>query len=132
MSLGNIKKAKIGIASYEEQKKRIMAIACGEYKPKKSEPKIWFTSIESVAQALSTKNQELLKLIFECRPDSITNLAVLSGRKQGNLTRTLKTLERYGLIQIKKSGRSKMPVAVAGQFNLEFGVLSPSSILEAN
>ena len=54
---------KIGIMSYEAFKKRTIAIAKGEYKPKKDEPKIWFNSIKSLATALSEENQQLLKLI---------------------------------------------------------------------
>ncbi|MFM8453697.1 MAG: transcriptional regulator, partial [Gammaproteobacteria bacterium] len=71
---------KIGIAPYEEIKKRTMAIARGEYKPKKSEPKVWFSSIESLAQVLSTKNRLLLEIILENQPNSITELAELSHR----------------------------------------------------
>lgn len=42
----------IGIASYEEMKERTMAIARGELKPGDDEPKLWFTSIESLAHVL--------------------------------------------------------------------------------
>lgn len=51
----------VGIASYEQIKKRTLAIARGEYKPKKDEPKVWFTSIESLAQVLSTDNKPCWK-----------------------------------------------------------------------
>lgn len=117
-----VKKIKIGIASYEDQKTRVMAIARGEYTPKRGEPKIWFTSIESVAQVLSTKNLELLKLIFETEPKSITELAALSGRKQSNLTRTLKTLQRYGLVRMEAVGGAKIPTTIASNFELGFSV----------
>jgi predicted transcriptional regulator len=49
-------------------KKRTIAIAKGTYKPKKDEPKIWFESIKSLSQVLSNENQELLKIIIECKP----------------------------------------------------------------
>ena len=35
----------------------------GEYKPKPGEPKIWFTSMKSVAEVLSDQNRALLKVI---------------------------------------------------------------------
>lgn len=124
------KKVKIGIASYETQKQRVMAIARGEYKPKADEPKIWFTSIESLAQVLSTQNQELLKVIFETEPESISDLAELSGRKQGNLSRTLKTFERYGLVRMIQAGRMKAPRAVAGAFDVEFDVMPPAFAID--
>jgi len=48
---------KIGVLSRENYKKRTIAIARGEYKPKKGEPKVWFESINSMAQVLSSENQ---------------------------------------------------------------------------
>ena len=62
---------KIGIMPLADFKKRTIAIAKGEYKPKKDEPKIWFNSIKSLAHVLSEENQELLKLIVEIHPQSI-------------------------------------------------------------
>ena len=38
------KRIVIGIASETVIRQRVLAIARGEYKPKKGEPKIWFTS----------------------------------------------------------------------------------------
>jgi len=49
---------KIGVLSRENYKKRTIAIARGEYKPKKGEPKVWFESINSMAQVLSSENQK--------------------------------------------------------------------------
>ena len=66
---------KIGIASYEKMKKRSMDIARGAYKPKRGEPKIWFTSMQSAARVLSGDNRALLGLIATQRPDSIAELA---------------------------------------------------------
>ena len=93
---------KIGIATYDQMKARTMAIAKGEHKPKRGEPKVWFTSMESFARVLSDRNRALLDLIIEAQPDSITELAELSGRAKGNLSRTLKTMERYGLVTLSK------------------------------
>ncbi len=63
----------VGIASYEQIKKRTLAIARGEYKPKKDEPKVWFTSIESLAQVLSTDNKLLLEIIKIQEPKALLN-----------------------------------------------------------
>lgn len=48
---------KIGIASAAEYKARTMAIARGELKPSPKSPKVWFTSIESMAKVLSDRNR---------------------------------------------------------------------------
>ena len=103
---------RIGIASYDEMKARTLAIARGEYKPKKGEPKVWFTSMESVAKVLSDKNRALLSLIATEQPTSLTELAKLSGRAKPNLSRTLKTMAGYGLVQLKKGERGKMAPVV--------------------
>jgi len=107
---------KIGIATYEDMKARTMAIARGEHKPKRGEPKVWFTSMQSFARILSDKNRELLALMIETRPGSITELAAMSGRAKSNLSRTLKTMERYGLVVLKKTpeGRIKPRVPYSG------------------
>jgi len=103
-----VSKLKIGIASYEKIKARTLAIARGKYKPGRSEPKIWFTSMESFARVLSDRNRSLLNLIVEARPESMAELAALSGRAKSNLSRTLHTMERYGLVQLKKKAGGKI------------------------
>ena len=62
---------RVGIISKENYMKRTLAIAKGEYKPRKDEPKIWFESIKSMSQILSTENQELLRTIIQHNPRSI-------------------------------------------------------------
>lgn len=99
---------KIGIASYEEMKARVMAIARGEHKPGPEEPKVWFTSMGSLARVLSDRNRALLDLISEEQPESITELAKLSGREKPNLSRTLKTMEGYGLVRLEKGKGGKV------------------------
>jgi predicted transcriptional regulator len=101
---------KVGIASYEQFKKRTMAIARGEYRHAAGEPKVWFSSIESFAKVLSERNRELLGVIAETKPQSLNDLAVATGRAKSNLSRTLKTMERYGLVRFEKGkGRTLVP-----------------------
>ncbi len=95
--------AMVGVMSFEDFKNYTIAIAKGEYKPKKNEPKIWFNSIKSLAQVLSEENRQLLKLIIEQKPKSISELAPLTGRKANNLLRTLRMMEHYGLVTLNKS-----------------------------
>ncbi len=100
-----MKTLKVGIASYEDMKARTLAIAKGELKPKAGEPKIWFTSPDSFAKLLSNRNRALLGVIADTRPESIHALATATGRTPGNLSRTLRTMERYGLVRLHKSAR---------------------------
>ena len=98
----------IGIASYEQMKARTLAIARGEDRPARGEPTVWLPSIESFAKVLSGRNQELLALIARENPGSLTELARLTGREKSNLSRTLKTLARYGLVELEAGGRGKL------------------------
>jgi predicted transcriptional regulator len=99
---------RVGIASYEQMKARTVAIARGEYRPAAGEPKVWFTSAESFARVLSDRNRALLGIIAESTPESLTHLAELTGRKKSNLSRTLKTMERYGFVHLRHGVRGSV------------------------
>lgn len=87
-----------------------MAIARGEYVPSPDEPKVWFQSLETLAQVLSDRNRSLLALIAETKPASLSELAERSGRAKSNLSRTLRTMERYGLVHFEEGeGREVAP-----------------------
>ena len=98
----------VGIASREAQRARMLAIAKGEHKPTADEPKVWFTSIESLAQVLSDRNRMLLDLIAQSKPASIAELAVLSGRARSNLWRTLRTMEAYRLVELRPAAHRRV------------------------
>jgi predicted transcriptional regulator len=105
-----MKTLRIGVLSREKYKARTMAIARGQYVPAKDEPKVWFASVKSMSQVLSDENQALLKLILETCPGSLRELAERSGRASSNLSRTLRTMERYGLVRLEKgAGRQLVP-----------------------
>jgi predicted transcriptional regulator len=123
-----VKKLRVGIAGYEQYKSRTMAIARGEFKPAADDPKIWFTSIESFARVLSDKNRELLAMIAETEPGSMNELAEKSGRARSNLSRTLRTMERYGLVRfVKGSGRQLAPRVHYSDIVLDMPLKRPSS-----
>lgn len=117
----NMRVLRIGIASMEEMRARTIAIARGDHTPKPNEPKVWFTSMESLAQVLSTKNRLLLELIQRARPASMKELAKLSGRAESNLSRTLHTMERYGLVRLSKTENGRIVPDVPFE-RLEFGI----------
>lgn len=103
-----MKTLRVGIASYEEMKARTMAIARGLHKPASDEPKVWFTSAESFARVLSDRNRAVLKVIAERAPESLAQLAELTGRQKSNLSRTLKTMERYGFVTLERGARGSV------------------------
>ena len=95
---------KMGIATYKEMKSRAMAVARGTRRIAADEPKVWFTSTESFVKVLSAGNRELLQIIAKDAPSSLDELARITGRAKSNLSRTLKTMESYGLIQLARGG----------------------------
>ncbi len=115
-----MKTLKIGIMSLEDMRAYTIAIAKGRHRPKRGDPKVWFTSVESVARVLSERNRELLSLIAARKPESLRELEDISGRKVASLSRTLKTMERYGIVSLKKGkqGRVKPRVEYTG-FSLD-------------
>lgn len=108
----------IGIMPQEKIRARMLAIARGEYKPKSGEPKVWFTSMKSLAEVLSDENRALLKVITETKPESISALAEATGRKPGNLSRTLKTMSNYGIVEMRREKRHVRPIAKATEFRI--------------
>ena len=102
--MGTIRKTlKVGIASPEYIRKRTIAIAKGTHKPQRGEPKVWFTSLQSLANVLTADNLSLLKAIEEAHPQSITDLSKYVGRQQPNVSRTLKSMEKYGFVKLTKT-----------------------------
>lgn len=108
----------IGIMPQEKIRARALAIARGDYTPKANEPKIWFTSMKSLAEVLSDDNRALLHVITKIKPESISALAEATGRKPGNLSRTLKTMSNYGIVDLKREKNHVRPIAKATEFRI--------------
>ncbi len=113
-----MKKIVIGIMSQESIRGRVIDIAKGDRKPRKNEPKIWFPSMKSLAEVLSDQNRALIKMIAEMQPESLKELAEASGRQASNLSRTLKTMEHYGLVELRKENNFVKPIAKATEFEI--------------
>ena len=113
---------KIGIISKEDYKQRSIAIAKGKYRPNDNDPKVWFESLQSMAQVLNSENQRLLQLIMDEHPQSLKELEDLTGRSSSNLSRSLKTVARYGIVELEKNKRRIVPRVKASDFQVEFGI----------
>ncbi len=118
-----MKKLKIGIMPREQFQRHMIDIAAGKTKPRRGEPKIWFSSMKSLGEVLSDNNVRLLKLINEHQPETLKELAELSGRKSSNLSRTLKTMEKYGIVELRKhNSRKVQPIAKATEFDIQYAI----------
>lgn len=81
-------------------------------------PAVFFPSMATMAAVLSEDNQALLRLIRDKQPKSLTALAELTGRLVPNLSRTLRMMESYGLVALKKNVREIEPIALATSFKI--------------
>lgn len=119
-----MKTLKVGIATYEEMKAWTLSVARGERKIAAHEPRVWFPSTESFAKVLSSDNRRLLRVIAEHAPESLDELEKLTGRRKSNLSRTLKTMANYGLIEIERGPRGRvMPRVTHDRIELQLPIL---------
>ena len=51
-------------------------------------------------------------------PESISALAEATGRKVGNLSRTLKTMSRYGIVEMRREKNHVRPIVKATEFRI--------------
>jgi predicted transcriptional regulator len=109
---------RIGIMSQEKIRERMLNIARGSHEPMKNEPKIWFTSMRSLAEVLSDENRALLRIIKNTQPNSIKELSDTTGREPSNLSRTLKTLSNYGIVELIKESKQVKPIAKSVKFEI--------------
>ncbi len=117
----------IGIMPYARIKARTIAIARGTIKPAKGDPKVWFPSVKSFASVLSEKNRALLAVIRTANPESLAELEKATGRAQSNLSRTLRTMEKYGIVRLiegrRRRGRAPIkPIVVADEIRLDMAI----------
>ena len=61
---------KIGIAPQEKIRERALAIARGDIKPSPSDPKIWFTSVDSLSRVVRDENRVLWDVVCTTLPPS--------------------------------------------------------------
>jgi predicted transcriptional regulator len=117
------KTLKIGIAPRQAIARYTRDVVAGRRRRSADDPDVWFTSVESFAKVMSDRNRGLLTLIAERRPESIDALAAASGRAKSNLSRTLATMARYGLVRLEKGeGRRLRPVVTFERVELKLNL----------
>lgn len=126
-------------ATFQEFKEFTRAVVRGERALDPNEPKIWvervesseeadnsvyFSSLEAGAKLLSAKNRALLRAIAENKPQSVTELAAMTGRAEQNVLRTLNKLAAAGIVRLDKGeGRARRPVLAARKVHFEIDLI---------
>ncbi|EOX4237578.1 HVO_A0114 family putative DNA-binding protein [Vibrio cincinnatiensis] len=114
-------KAKIGILSEELARKRMIRIAEGKVTHDESYPLFLFESLATLNQLLSKENVELLNLIAREKPNSLYELAEMSGRSIKDVTDTFEVLSSKGFACIETKGGQSRPIALFTTFEIVMG-----------
>ncbi len=78
-----------------------------------------FNSVAAIVRLLTPDNRRLLAVIRDRKPQSVAELAGITGRAQPNLTRTLAKLSAAGFITMKTIGRCKAPIVAVKKIVVE-------------
>jgi predicted transcriptional regulator len=100
----------------------IMDAAIRGEQVKPEEPQYSFTSFEAFRKAMTPQRFALLKVIREKQPESIKELAAITGRDMKNISEDVKILLEMDLIEMEKHGKNKAPRLHYEGFRLEVAV----------
>lgn len=74
----------------------------------------------AMLSALSSPgNLELLRIINQEHPASVSHLVARTGRAQPNVSRSLQLLARHGLIRLVREGKEVRPVGIARSIGVD-------------
>ena len=116
-----------GHSSLREEMK---AVARGERLAPKDAGGTTFDSVGALLRLLTPQNRELLAIIRDKKPQSIAELAALTGRAQPNLTRTLGKLAAIGFVRLENVDRRKVPTAAIHSLRISIDPFSQNDSLE--
>ncbi len=100
-----VKRIKVGIKSWEENKRELGAIfhrAKNEKKIPRGEA-LYFTDLETFRKCLTPKRLELLWTVADKHPQSVRELATLVEREPKNVSQDLEYLCWVGLVEFRPS-----------------------------
>lgn len=118
------------IISHRELRDEMMAVARGEKPAPAHAGTQTFESVEALMRLLTPENRRLLALIRDRSPQSIAELAAMSGRAAPNLTRTLAKLEAAGLVRMRLVERRKVPTTTVRMLRVDIDPFSQNDRLE--
>ncbi|WP_297478027.1 MarR family transcriptional regulator [Ferrovum sp.] len=98
------------VATQEKIRAQVLNIVTGKH-PQQDSSRVYFSSMVALSKILNDDNLELLRLIKRHEPESIAELAELTGHKQKTLTKQLDTLSRYGFVALFQEEDTITPVS---------------------
>ena len=120
------------IQSLRELRDEMKAVVCGDRSPPAHANAPVYESADALMRLLTPENRKLLSLIAQKRPQSVASLALLCGRAESNLSRTLAKLQNAGIIRMDDGdGRAKVPTVAVHTLRLEIDVFTSQDYVEA-
>jgi len=118
------------IQSHGALKRQMKAVARAERAVPKDAAVPSFDSVSALLRLLTPENRALLAVIRDKKPQSIAELAELTGRAQPNLTRTLGKLEAMGFVHMKNVSRRRVPTTSVHAFRVRIDPFSSNDRVE--
>jgi len=118
------------IQGHTSLRKEMKLVARGERPAPKDAAVPSFDSVSALLRLLTPENRALLAVIRDKKPQSVAELAELTGRAQPNLTRTLGKLEAMGFVQMKSVRRRRVPTTSAHTFRIRVDPFSSNDRVE--
>ncbi|MDN5850183.1 MAG: MarR family transcriptional regulator [Nitrococcus sp.] len=106
------------------------AIARGDRPAPEDAAQPSFNSVDALMRLLTPENRELMAVLRDRRPQSIAELAEITGRAAPNLTRTLGKLEAIGLVRMEIVKRRKVPTPVVLKLRVEIDPYARNDTIE--
>ena len=98
---------------------QMKAVARGAKAAPRNAARPSFESVSALLRLLTPANRELLSVIRDKKPQSIAELAQVTGRAQPNVMRTLGKLEAVGFVQMKAIKQRKVPTTAVRSFRIK-------------
>jgi predicted transcriptional regulator len=118
------------IKTMHELEAEMRAVARGEKPAPADAARTTFESVDALIRLLTPENRKLLAVIRDRKPQSIAELAKITGRAASNLTRTLAKLEAVGFVSMQGEARRKIPVSIVKKLRVEIDPFSQNDRLE--
>lgn len=118
------------IQSMNDLEAEMRAVARGEKPAPADAAQTSFESVEALIRLLTPENRKLMAIIRDKKPQSINELAEITGRAASNLTRTLAKLEAVGFLQMRTVERRKVPTPAVRMLRVEIDPFSQNDHFE--
>jgi predicted transcriptional regulator len=118
------------IQSMNDLEDEMRAAARGEKPTPADVARPSFESVDALIRLLTPENRRLLAIIRDRKPQSINELAEITGRAAPNLTRTLAKLEAVGFVRMHTVKRRKVPTTAVRRLHVEIDPFSQNDRFE--